>query len=1066
MSEIVRGYYRYPTIYKNIIIFVAEGDLWRVDRKGGKARRLSAHLSDVSMPHFSPNGEQIAFVGRDEGHPEIYMMPADGGSADRLTYHGGINQTVGWLEDRIIFASNFGKPFGRWFELYQIDPATREITPLNVGLAQNIAFCPDCPPHGRRPAVIGRHTGDPARWKRYRGGRAGVLWIDEKGDGQFRKLSNLEGNLASPMWIKERLYFISDHGGVGAICSCLPDGSDIFRHTNHNNFFVRNATTDGEHIVYHCGADIYTLNLESRKIELIQIEYASSQTQRNRKFVQPAHYLENYDISPDSSHLAVTVRGKPIVMGNWEGAALQIGIRQGARYKAAQWLNEGGSSGDTQRLIAACDQGGEYRLEIHFPESPEEVTRFDNLDVGIPYQIKVSPTNDRVAIHNHRHELVWVDTEKGEMTKIDRSEYTQIGGFDWSPDGRWIAYAVSVSAQTRVIKIYDLESGESRVVTDPVSADFSPIFDPGGKYLYFLSSRIFNPVYDQLHFDLSFPQGCRPYLIVLQEDGESPFVQKPRGLEPNSDRGKGDKGGEEQKIKPVLIDFDKIGERILPFPVSEGIYRSLAAGKDKVFYTTYPVQGALDRNSFSNKPSIKYTLKIFNMNDLEESIFVDRISSFILSRDNSSIVCRIGNRLRVISANRNPSTPLPKGVQPSRKSGWIDLSRVSLEIDPHAEWRQMFREIWCLQREFFWTEDMSDIDWQRVYDLYLPLVDRVNSRGEFSDLAWELQGELGTSHAYEIGGDYRPYPHYRIGFLGAEFNWDQEQEAYRISHILQGDCWSAKSPSPLKRPGLNIKEGMLLTRVNRQKVSRRESPNYLLVNQANRETLLTVADSDGSNPRDAVVRTIRDEEPLRYRDWVERNRRYVHEKTEGRVGYVHIPDMGPSGYAEFHRYFLAELHHNNLIVDVRFNRGGHVSGLLLEKLARKRMGHRRTRWMGKMTIPRECIGGSIVALTNEYAGSDGDIFSHLFKMMKLGKLVGSRTWGGVIGIWPRHWLTDGSLATQPEFSNWFDDVGLGVENYGTDPDIEVEIAPQDYAKESDPLLDKAIETVLTDMEMV
>jgi len=370
----------------------------------------------------------------------------------------------------------------------------------------------------------------------------------------------------------------------------------------------------------------------------------------------------------------------------------------------------------------------------------------------------------------------------------------------------------------------------------------------------------------------------------------------------------------------------------------------------------------------------------------------------------------------------------------------------------------MFREAWRLQREHFWVEDMSGLNWDAIYDRYLPLVDRVTTRSELSDLLWELQGELGTSHAYEFGGEYRAGPRYRQGFLGADFERDADG-AYRIAALAGGDPWDQEATSALTRPGVDVRPGDALLAVNGQPVGGDVTPGERLVNLAEQEVLLTVRRGDEA-PRTVAVRALADERTARYRDWVDAKRRAVHEATGGRVGYVHIPDMGPRGYAEFHRGYLREYDHEALIVDVRFNGGGHVSGLLLQKLARRRMGYDFPRWEAPEPYPAESPRGPLVCLTNEQAGSDGDIFSHTFKLLKLGPLLGKRTWGGVIGINGRHSLADGTVTTQPEYSFFFDDVGWRVENYGTDPDIEVENAPQDYARGADPQLERSIAVAL------
>jgi tricorn protease len=374
----------------------------------------------------------------------------------------------------------------------------------------------------------------------------------------------------------------------------------------------------------------------------------------------------------------------------------------------------------------------------------------------------------------------------------------------------------------------------------------------------------------------------------------------------------------------------------------------------------------------------------------------------------------------------------------------------------------MLREVWRLQRDQFWVEDMSGVDWEAVYRRYEPLLERVATRGELSDLIWEMQGELGTSHAYESGGDHRRPPAIALGYLAAELRLAEDGESYEITHIVAGDPWDAGADSPLHAVGAEVKVGERIVAVNGQPVSRERPPQALLVHQAGVKVELTLASGAGPTAtiRTVLIGTLTDEVPARYREWVERNRAWVHEKSGGRVGYFHLPDMMSAGFAEFHRYFTAECDRDALIVDVRYNRGGHVSQLLLEKIARKRIGYDIARWSRPSPYPNEAVAGPVVALTNEHAGSDGDIFSHAFKLMGIGPLVGTRTWGGVIGIWPRHKLVDGTETTQPEFSFWFNDVGWGIENYGTDPQVEVDNAPQDAMNEKDRQLETALETAL------
>ena len=504
-----------------------------------------------------------------------------------------------------------------------------------------------------------------------------------------------------------------------------------------------------------------------------------------------------------------------------------------------------------------------------------------------------------------------------------------------------------------------------------------------------------------------------------------------------------------------MIDLEGISDRVLPFPVAEGRYKTVCGIKGKVLFLSYPV-GGVDNGSTSR--NIRGTVDYYDFDSYKSERWLDGVSSLDLSRDNKWLIYAQYHRLRVLKAI--DKTVKLDNDRPGRESGWLDLNRIKVSIQPLAEWRQMFAEAWRLQREQFWSEDMSGVDWEAIYEQYVPLIERVSTRSELSDLLWELQGELGTSHAYEMGGEYRYGPYYRQGFLGVDWSYDSGLQRYRIDRIIKGDPSDSGETSPLTSPGLNVAPGSAVLAVNGQRVGPEHTPQELLVNQARNEIQLLIEEPESTATRIVVVKALAYEMSVRYREWVEQNRRTVHETSQNRVGYIHIPDMGSNGYAEFHRSYLAEFDYPALLIDVRWNSGGNVSGLLLEKLARRRIGYHFPRWFQPGPYPQESPRGPMVALTNEHAGSDGDIFSHSFKLMGLGPLIGKRTWGGVVGISPRHKLVDGTTTTQPEYSFWFKDVGWNVENYGTDPDIEVDIAPQDFANQADPQLERAIAEAL------
>jgi tricorn protease len=1031
--DLEQGYLRHPAISGDAVVFVCDDDLWRVDAGGGIAHRLTAGLGEPSLPALSSDGQWLAYVGRDEQHPEVYLMRAAGGPARRMTWLGPDVQVRGFTpRGKILFVTTHGQPFFRNYRAFTLDVAGGLPEMLPLGQVNHLAFGPG------NARVIGRNTADPARWKRYRGGTAGYLWVDAEGNDEFTRMAALKGNITCPMWIGERIYFLSDSEGVGNLYSCRPDSGDVRRHTDHDDYYARFASTDGRRIVYQCGARIWCFDPATGSTTALAIQTPGHRTQAARKFVSAEDNVQGVNLHPEGHSLAVEVRGKLFSMPLWEGAVRQNGSASGARNRLGQWLADGTT------LVAVSDTGGDERILV----IDSEGERLLPWDIGLVDSLCAAPAGTKIAISNHRNEVLIGDIGSGVLTVADRSEAGRTTDLAWSSDGAWLAYSFVTSIRAQAIKLLDVASGTATLVTQPEFRDWCPAFDPEGKYLYFLSARTFDPVYDMVQFELSFPRAARPYLIALQCDGKPPFEPEPRGMKDKP--GKKDEAEGAEAAKPLRVDLDGIARRVAAFPVPEGRYGRIAGIKGKVLWNTHPIAGSNGRGGHKETAG---ALEVFDFATLKHEVMIGKVDEFVLAADHTTLLVREGKRLRVLEAGKRPEA---SDGSPSRKSGWIDLARVKTVVEPRKEWRQMLHEVWRLQRDSFWDAGMSGVDWNGMLARYAPLLERVATRGELSDLIWELQGELGTSHAYEMLGDYRKPPELPLGQLAADFAWDGE--AFRIAHLVRGDAWDESSDSPLNAIGVAAQEGERIVAVNGQPVTQETPPQALLVHQAGAKVEI-VLDRDGAR-RTVLVTTLRDEVPARYREWVESKRGWAHERSDGKVGYLHIPDMVGAGFAEFHRYFAVECDRDGLIVDVRYNRGGHVSQLLLEKVARKRIAYDLQRWGPPMPYPGESPAGPVVCLTNEHAGSDGDIFSHNFKQMRIGPLVGARTWGGVIGIWPRHLLVDGTVATQPEYSYWFEDGGWSIENYGTDPSIEIDNAPQDFAAGRDAQLEKSLDVVL------
>ncbi len=1002
------AYLMYPDISRNKVAFVTEDDLWITDLNSPEnTLRLTSGFGAITKVKFSPDGKLIAFTRLQTSGSsiaEVYVIPSKGGEAKRITYFGSPTTTVaGWTpEGKLIVSSDFQTPFAAWRDLFEVDPAGGEPKRLNLGPAVSIAF-------GDKALVIGRNNYDLTYWKRYKGGTRGVFWIDKGYSGNFTKFINLEGNLTSPMWVGDRFYFISDHEGTGNLYSVNLEGEDLRRHTSFTDFYVRNGNSDGERIVFQKGGEIYVY--ENGKEQRLEIDVPISGKQKQPFFDEGKSITAFSPIS--SEQVSVINRGR--VYGiSWDNATIPFGdVTGNTRYKLVSSDGESVLAVTFDDKVEVYDNNGKLRTEV-------------KPGIGMITNAKIHKSN--ILLANKRGQLYLLSKE---MKEIDHSDYGEITDFTFGPEG-WIAYSKPEGTEVSSIWVASLDGSKFRV-TNPTSRDFSPSFSEDGKYLFFLSTRHFDPVFDEMVFAYDFPASTKPFVAVMKKGVPSPFLTL--------------KGDGEFHPEGAM-------SRVEQFPIDAGIYSKIRWLKDsKVVLLKFPIEGRAKYWLYSSAERIG-SLIVYDMLTGKQDEIVNDAVDFEVS-EGKIIAKEKGNVMRVIDPEKKPDMTVK---EPGRRSGIVDLGRVRTRVDPPTEWKQMVKETWYLMKQNYWKE--VDQSWDKVLDKYLALLQKVNTRYELMDLINEMQGEMGTSHSYQIVNDLKVERPYLLGGLGVEVKFNGT--CYEITRIFYGDLSAEGEKSPLLSTGIDVKEGDCLLSIDGVSLSRETTPQELLVDK--NDVLVSIGIMHDGKEVTTTVRTTRNESYLVYRDWVRRNREYVGRKTDGKVGYIHIPDMGPMGYSEFIKDFIHQMDKKALIVDVRYNRGGHVSPLIIGFLSRKRIGADLPKYRKPSPYMPYSPPPAMVCLTDDHAGSDGDIFTHVFKRLKLGKVIGVRTWGGVVGINPKTRLVDGTTVTQPEFATWFDDVKFGIENYGVDPDIEVDYPPQDYRKGVDPQLERGISEVLEAMK--
>jgi tricorn protease len=1037
----VSGYLRYPHIHGDLLTFTARDDVWLAPVTGGRAWRFSSDDAPVSYPRFSRDGTRIAWTSWRDGGPEVYTAGTEGSQATRRTYWGDPRTRVtGWNADG---------------EILVISAAAQHILKHTVGYA--IGETPRLLPFGQlndlaveagdTALLTGAVAYEPAYWKRYRGGRVGKLWT--AAEHEFRRiLTHLDGQLASPMLLGGRLFFLSDHEGTGNIYSCGTAGDDIRRHTDHDGHYARNPATNGERIVYHVAGDIWLLDPAEAGPRRLDITLTSPATARAPKLITAADHLGDLDCDPAGQASAIEVRGTVHWLTHKDGPARVLAAAPDARARLPRVL------GGTGKAVWVTDRAGADAIEIGSPDGDTPPVMKAAGLIGSVTSLAPAPDGTTVAVAARDGRLLTVDVASGAVTELAASGDGEIEGLAWSPDSAWLAWSQPVLRPLRAIRIAHVQAGgEVTDVTDGRFTDTEPVFTTDGRYLAFLSQRTFDPMYDTHTFDLSFPYGTRPYLVPLAAGEPSPFGPLPAGR-PLADSNSKDDSSERAV---VTVRTHRMSARVVSVPVPAARYSSLRAVKAAgeagggLAWLRAPLAGVLGEGGAA--PDTDRPRSVMEHFDLakREVTALGEADWFTASGDGTRLVVRDGKAVTV-----RPSGSGKLSDQKPEDVVTVDLTRARFAADPAALWRHAYTEAGRQIRRDFWTADMSGVDWDAELAAYRPLVDRIGSADDFADLLWELGGELGTSHAYVTAADGSvPAGRPGSGQLGADIVRD-DAGRWLVARVLPGESSDPLARSPLE--AAEVEAGDELVEVDGQPVDPVRGPWPLLAGVAGKPVELTLR-SSGALRRVAVV-PLADERRLRYQDWVAGRRRVVRELGGSRLGYLHIPDMVGSGWAHFHRDLRAEMARDGLIIDVRGNNGGHLSELVVEKLARRVIAWGTARWSRQESYPEVAPRGPVVTVTDEFAGSDGDIVTAAIRDLGLGPVVGTRTWGGVVGIEGRRLLVDGTSITVPGFAFWFSSDGWGVENHGVDPDVEVLIAPGDLPAGRDPQLETAVRLAL------
>jgi tricorn protease len=1073
---------RYPTLRGDSVVFVAHDNLWSVPRSGGLATRLTAGAGRDVMPRFSPDGRWLAFTGEYQGNRDVYVMPAAGGAARRLTFTSDVtgeaplrwapnNLVIGWTPDsqNVIFLTR-RVAWNSWLNI----PFS---VPLAGGLAQQLpldrggfmSYSPD----GQQIAYT-RIFRDFRTWKRYHGGLSQEIDIYDFKTHELKHVTDWSCTSTQPMWYEKTIYFLSDHDANQRRNIWAYDvASGAFRQITHYSDYdvdfpsLGNATGGGAGIVFQQGGHLHVIDLPSEEVHDLAVSVPDDGTRTGPRWVDAHNTLRemdtaqqpDFDIAPNGGRAVFSARGDLFSVPAEHGNTRNLTETSNADEDHPSW------SPDGKTIAYTTDSSGEQQIAVRPAEGGAErlLTHFER---GFFYRPRWSPTGDRLAFGDNEHRLWVVAAAGGEPVQVAQDRYNEMHDQAWSPDGRWLAYSVTAPNQLTGLWLYNLESRKATLVSDGRSNDSSPAFDPTGKYLLFLSTRHENATVSQSEFNIATLRMVGVYIVTLKRDAASPFA--PRSDEGVSkeetkdeskdathgdDNDKGAKPGKPQPPKPVEIDLEGLMARAVPLPIPATNITGLDVRKDKVYYYTTP-----DQTFEGPLPGDKPALHVYDLKERKDATVIEGLSSYALSADGKKVLYKLEKDFLIADAVADAA----KAKDGPKK---LDLSHMRVLVNPPAEWAEMFNSAWRLERDFFYSSKMNGVDWPAVRASYAKLLPLVGSRGDLNYVIGELQGELGNSHTYVGGGDEMPEEQRApTAFLGVDFALDAPSGRYRLATVYRGDNTREAYRSPLTQPGIAVKAGDYLLAIDGTELRAPLDPYSLLVGKQDSTVRLTVADSATGKRHDVVVQPVKNELSLREQAWIDHNRELVDKASGGRVAYIYLSDMEALGIAQFVRQFYAQIDKQALILDERWNGGGNIDQIVLERLRRVLAGMDTNRNGVGTTEPQQLIRGPKICLINHYSASDGDLFPFYFRQYKLGPLLGTRTWGGVRGIRGDWGLLDGGYITIPEDAVYGLDSQWVIENHGVAPDITVDDSPADWMRGHDVQLEAAISYILGELQ--